>query len=43
MHLVVVCIQALMFRTALSMGCVDEEGKPVDWVVMYKLPKMDSS
>ena len=31
--------QALIFGLSCALQCLDEEGRDVDWAVMYKLPK----
>ena len=31
--------QALTFGLSCALQCLDEEGRDVDWAVMYKLPK----
>ena len=31
--------QALIFGLSCALQCLDEEGRDVDWAVLYKLPK----
>ena len=38
MRLLVLCLLTLT-GSCRALQCVNEEGKPVDWLVMYKLPR----